>query len=334
MLKTFFKKTKKEEESTIASAPSSPPSKSSWLERLKHGLDKSSHLIGGGISGIFTKRKLDAEALEELEELLIMADLGVTTAAAITSRIAKNRFDKEISPEEIKTALAQEVTALLEPVTIPLVIPEGNAPHVIVMVGVNGNGKTTTIGKLARQLKDEGKSVMLAACDTFRAAAVEQLTVWADRNDCPIITGKEQADPASVAYNALEAAKAQAVDVLLIDTAGRLQNKANLMEELVKIIRVLKKLDETMPHQILLVLDATTGQNAFKQVQIFKDMVNITGLIVTKLDGTAKGGVVVGLADNFKLPIHAIGVGEGIEDLHAFEAGSFARNLVGIHSDE
>jgi fused signal recognition particle receptor len=203
-------------------------------------------------------------------------------------------------------------------------------PHVIVMVGVNGNGKTTTIGKIAKQLKNDGKSVMLAACDTFRAAAVEQLKVWAERTNCPIVTGKEQADPASVAYSALEQAKTDGHDVLLIDTAGRLQNKANLMEELVKIIRVLKKLDETVPHQILLVLDATTGQNAFKQVQIFKEMVNISGLIVTKLDGTAKGGVVVGLADKFRLPIYAIGVGESVEDLHAFDAQSFARNLVGI----
>lgn len=337
MFKSLFKKNKEvelapeaeqEETSPVQEAPQ--PEKKSWLQRLKGGLSKSSNLIGGGISGIFTKRKLDNEAIEELEELLIMADLGVETATSITSRIAKNRFDKEISPEEIKEALAQEVSAILEPVTKPLEIPASNSPHVIVMVGVNGNGKTTTMGKIAKQLTGEGKKVMFAACDTFRAAAVEQLNVWAERTGCPIVTGKDQADPASVAYTALERAKAEGQDVLLIDTAGRLQNKTNLMEELVKILRVLKKLDEHAPHQILLVLDATTGQNAFKQVQTFKEMVNISGLIVTKLDGTAKGGVVVGLADKFKLPILAIGVGEGVEDLHAFDAASFAQNLVGI----
>lgn len=319
MLKALFRKNS-----------ATPEEKPGWLQRLKTGLNKSSQLIGGGITGIFTRRKLDATAVEELEELLIMADLGVKTAATLSAHIAKNRFDKEVTAEEIKAALATEITNLLEPVAKPLVIPTTDQPHVIVMVGVNGNGKTTTIGKIAKQLKTDGKSVMLAACDTFRAAAVEQLNVWAERTGCSIVTGKDQADPASVAYTALEQAKEQKQDVLLLDTAGRLQNKTNLMEELVKIIRVLKKLDESVPHQILLVLDATTGQNAFKQVQIFKEMVNITGLIITKLDGTAKGGVVVGLADAFKLPIYAIGVGEGVEDLHAFDAQSFAKNLVGM----
>ena len=304
--------------------------KTSWLSRLKHGLKRTSSSLGGGISSIFTKRKLDAEALEALEELLITADIGVTTAGLITDAIAKDRFNKEVTPEEIKESLAQFVASILEPVAKPLPVNPSFKPEVILVAGVNGNGKTTTIGKLAKQFSDQGKKVMFAACDTFRAAAVEQLRIWAERTNSPIITGKEQADAASVAYTALEQARQENVDILLIDTAGRLQNKKNLMEELTKIVRVLKKADADVPHHALLVLDATTGQNAFKQVEIFKEAVNISGLIVTKLDGTAKGGVIVGLAKQFGLPIHAIGVGEGIEDLQPFEAESFARSLVGL----
>lgn len=306
-----------------------PVEKKSWVSRLKSGLSESSSKLTQGITQIFTHRTLDDEALEELEELLITADLGVKTASYITQAIAKNRYNKEITSEEMKTALAEEVAAVLAPVAKPIDY-QPLSPQVILVTGVNGNGKTTTIGKLAYQLQAQGKKVMMAACDTFRAAAVEQLVVWAERNACPIITGKHEADPASVAYTALEAAREQHMDVLLIDTAGRLHNKQNLMEELAKIVRVLQKLDADVPHNTLLVLDASTGQNAFHQLRVFKEMVNISGLIVTKLDGTAKGGVIVGLAKEFGLPIHAIGVGEGIEDLQPFDAQEFAENLVGI----
>lgn len=325
MFKSLFKKDTK---------PQIPPEenqpKTSWVSRLKQGLQRTSSSLGGGINAIFTKRKLDAEALESLEELLITADTGLATAASITATIAKGRFDKEISAEEIKEALASEVAAILTPVAKPLIIDPTLKPCVILVAGVNGNGKTTTIGKLAKQFSSQEKKVMFAACDTFRAAAVEQLRIWAERTNSPIITGKEQADAASVAYTALEKAKEAGVDILLIDTAGRLQNKKNLMEELTKVVRVLNKADSTVPHHALLVLDATTGQNAFKQVELFKEAININGLIVTKLDGTAKGGVVVGLAKQFNLPIYAVGVGEGIDDLQPFEAENFAKGLVGI----
>jgi fused signal recognition particle receptor len=304
--------------------------KTSWLNRLKTGLSKSSSKISDGISGIFTKRKLDAESIEALEELLIAADMGVATATEITEKIARNRFNKDISPEEVRAEIAEFVAEILLPYAKPLIIDSTLKPQVILVCGVNGNGKTTTIGKLAKQFKDEGKTVMIAACDTFRAAAVSQLEIWANRTGSTLIQGGHEAEPASVAYKALEEARAAKVDILLIDTAGRLQNKSNLMDELAKTIRVLKKLDPEAPHNTLLVLDATTGQNAHSQVDIFKKMVNLTGIIVTKLDGTAKGGVVVALAKQFSLPIHAIGVGEGIDDLRAFEAESFARSLTGI----
>jgi fused signal recognition particle receptor len=304
--------------------------KTSWLSRLKTGLGKSSAKLSDGITGIFTKRKLDAESIEELEELLIASDMGIATATAITDKIARNRFNKEISPEEVREEVAECVAEILAPYAKPLIIDTALKPQVIVVCGVNGNGKTTTIGKLAKQYKEEGKSVMIAACDTFRAAAVSQLEIWAERTNSPLIQGAHEAEPASVAYKALQQAREVGADVLLIDTAGRLQNKSNLMDELAKTIRVLKKLDPATPHNTLLVLDATTGQNAHSQVDIFKKMVNLTGIIVTKLDGTAKGGVVVALAKHFKLPIHAIGVGEGINDLRPFDARSFARSLMGI----
>lgn len=301
-----------------------------WLSRLKAGLSKTSSNITQGITGLFTKRKLDAEALDQLETLLIQADVGAAASARIVKAFGKQRLDKEIDEQEIKEAIAAEIATLLRPVASPFAIDTAHKPFVVLVVGVNGNGKTTTIGKFAHWLGGQGSKVMLAAADTFRAAAVEQLKVWAERNHCPIVTGAENADPASVAYKAVEEAKAQQCDVLMIDSAGRLHNKANLMAELQKIIKVIKKVDESAPHAVMQVLDATTGQNAIAQVDVFKSMVNVSGLVVTKLDGTAKGGIVVALAEKFGLPVHAIGVGEGIEDLRPFTAEEYARNLVGL----
>lgn len=280
-------------------------------------------------AAIVTKRKLDEAMLEALEELLISSDMGVTVAAEVTTALAKDRFDKEVSAEEVREVLAENLAALLAPVAKPLIVGDAR-PHVVLVVGVNGNGKTTTLGKLAQHYKNEGKKVMLAACDTFRAAAVEQLAEWGARVGVEVISGEPQADPGSVAYKALEEAKKKKIDVLLIDSAGRLQNKEGLMEELAKIIRVMKKLDADAPHHTVLVLDATTGQNAHSQVQVFKEKVNVSGLIVTKLDGTAKGGVVVALAKRFGLPIYAVGVGEAVEDLKPFAAADFARSLMGL----
>lgn len=301
-----------------------------WLSKLSGGLKKSSDKLSTGVKQIFTQKKLDDDTLDELEELLITADLGIAAAERIRETIAASKYDKEISEEEIKDALSEAITDILAPVTKELTLDDAAKPHVVLVVGVNGNGKTTTIGKLAKQYQDEGKKVMLAACDTFRAAAVEQLAVWADRVGCEIVTGPSEVDPASVAYQALEKAKKEGADVLLIDTAGRLHNKKDLMDQLAKIIRVMKKLDDAAPQHCLLVLDATTGQNAHKQVEVFKEVVDINGLIVTKLDGSAKGGVVVALAESFELPLYAIGVGEAVEDLQPFDAKSFADRLVGI----
>ncbi len=301
----------------------------SWLNKLKTGLSKSSTQLTENITGVFTKRKLDKAALDELEELLIMADIGLETAAKITQRLGEKRLNKEVSDHEIKLALADEIAEILEPYAYPIELGV-EAPQVLMMVGVNGNGKTTTIGKLAKFYKQEGERVMLCAADTFRAAAVEQLQEWGKRADVPVMTGANETDPASVAYHALETAKQGGVDVLMIDTAGRLQNKKNLMAELAKIVKVMQKIDDTTPHHVILVLDATTGQNALSQVAAFKELVNVTGLIVTKLDGSARAGVVVALADKFKLPIHAIGVGEQADDLRPFQAQDFARNLVGL----
>lgn len=298
-----------------------------FLKRLKFGLAKTSGKLGGGIAALFTKRKLDNTSLEELEELLIEADLGAGLAANLTAEFAKQRFDKNIEANEVREFLAEKIASILEPYAKPL-IAEQKDLTVIVMVGVNGNGKTTTIGKLASKFKQEGKKVMIAAADTFRAAAVEQIQEWGNRSGVPVVTGAFQADPASVAFQAVERAKAENIDILFIDTAGRLQNKSNLMAELQKIIKVIKKIDDSAPHQVIQVLDATTGQNALSQVSAFKEMVNVTGLIITKLDGTAKGGIVVALAREAKLPIHAIGIGEAIDDLGAFDPVDFARNLV------
>lgn len=301
-----------------------------WLGRLRHGLGRSSSKLSGGITGLFGKRRLDDEALEELEELLISADLGVTTAAKLTAAIAKSRFGNEVTGDEVRTALADEVAKILEPVAQTITINEANKPHVILVCGVNGSGKTTTIGKLARLFQAVGFKVMLAAGDTFRAAAIEQLQVWGDRAGCPVVTRAPGADAASLAFDAFQLARGERFDVLMIDTAGRLHNKGHLMAELEKIVRVLKKLDPSAPHDCLLVLDASVGQNAHSQVQVFREMVEVTGLAVTKLDGSAKGGVVVALAEKFGLPVYAIGVGEGIDDMRAFEAPAFARSLLGL----
>jgi fused signal recognition particle receptor len=300
-----------------------------WFARLRSGLSLSSNKISEGITGIFTKRKLDQAALDELEELLITADLGPATAAKLAAAVGKNRFDKEISGDEIRAALADEIGKILAPVEKPLFTLEAK-PFVILMVGVNGTGKTTTIGKLGQQFTREGKKVMLAAGDTFRAAAVAQLKVWGDRIGCAVVSKDEGADAAALAYEALDRAEAEGADVLMIDTAGRLQNKQNLMEELSKIVRVIRKKNAAAPHAILLVLDATVGQNAHSQLELFKEMVDITGLVVTKLDGTAKGGVLVSLAERFQMPVHAIGIGEGIDDLRPFAAVDYARAIVGL----
>jgi fused signal recognition particle receptor len=302
----------------------------SWLGRLKAGLTKSSSRITTGIADIFRKRRLDDEALQELEDLLITADLGPAVAVRLTENLAKTRFNKEVSDEDVRTALATDIASILEPVAVPLNIDATRSPHVVLVVGVNGSGKTTTIGKLAQTYKAQGLNVMLAAGDTFRAAAVAQLKIWGERTGCPVVSGKEGGDAAGLAYDALQQAKAQGVDVLLIDTAGRLHNKTDLMAGLEKINRVIKKLDETAPHDCLLVLDATIGQNAHNQVEAFRNMVQVSGLVVTKLDGSAKGGVLVALSEKFKLPVHAIGVGEGADDLRPFDAGAYARGLMGL----
>jgi fused signal recognition particle receptor len=306
--------------------------KSGWFARLKAGLSRSSGSLKEQIASVVTRRRLDAAVLEELEEALIMADLGVDTAAVLVKAVAKDRFGKEVTDTEIREALAAAVAKELEPVADALPHRARFRPQVVLVCGVNGTGKTTTIGKLANQAVGAGLKVVLAACDTFRAAAVEQLQVWGQRNGVPVIRGKEGADPAGLAFDALEQARAMDADLLMIDTAGRLHNKQALMDELRKIIRVIKKIDPEAPHDTVLVLDATTGQNAHSQVEIFKGMVEVSGLMVTKLDGTAQGGVVVALARRFGMPIHAIGVGEAIEDLRPFEATAFARALMGLDS--
>ncbi len=315
---------------SVADPLSDTPERKGWFARLKDGLSKSTSRLTDGISGIFTKRKLDDDALEELEELLIQADLGPVTAARIAAGLAKTRFGKEVTPQEVREYLAGEVEKLVTPVAKPLTVDAARKPHIVLVVGVNGTGKTTTIGKLARQFAAEGKSVWLAAGDTFRAAAVSQLKIWGERTGAPVVAKDTGADAAGLAYEAVEKARAAGADVLLIDTAGRLQNKTGLMDELRKVVRVIKKLDPEAPHTTLLTLDATTGQNAHSQVEIFKEMVAINGLILTKLDGSARGGVLVALAEKFGLPVHAIGVGEGVYDLRPFEPKQFARALVGL----
>lgn len=302
----------------------------SWWQKLKSGLARSSSSIGQGITDLFTKRKLDAATLEDFEDVLIRADLGLAVASRIVDAVGKNRYGKEIEGEEVKAILAAEVTKALEPVAIPLVIDETKKPFVLLMVGVNGAGKTTTIGKLASKFSSEGKKVMLAAGDTFRAAAIEQLQVWGKRVGAPVITRPQGSDASGLVFDALEDATNAQSDVLLIDTAGRLQNRTELMAELEKIIRVIKKKDVSAPHAVLLVLDATVGQNALSQVEIFGKVAGVTGLVMTKLDGTARGGILVALAETFKLPIHFIGVGEGIDDLEPFDAADFGKAIAGL----
>lgn len=301
-----------------------------WLSRLRGGLAKSASSLGDGISGLVGKRKLDDETLQDLEDLLISADLGVAAAAAVTKTLAATRYGKDVTTQQVRAALAEEIATILEPVAHPLVLDPAHKPFVILVTGVNGTGKTTTVGKLASHFREDGKTVFLAAGDTFRAAAIDQLKIWGERAGARVIAGKVGADAAGLAFDAYSEARKAGADVLLVDTAGRLQTKTNLMEELKKIVRVLKKVDESAPHASILVLDATTGQNAHSQVELFGEACGLTGLVMTKLDGTARGGVLVALASRFGLPINAIGVGEGIEDLAAFDAQNFARALAGI----
>ncbi len=299
------------------------------FERLKEGLSRSTAGLSDAVTGIFVGRKLDATTLAELEEALIRADLGAAQAQAITQAIGQDRYDATISDYDLKRLLAAEITKILKPVEQPLVVDRAKAPFVILVAGVNGTGKTTTIGKLAKHLARQKLEVMLAAGDTFRAAAIEQLQIWGERVGAEVVAGAAGADAAGLAYDALARARTANADVLLIDTAGRLQNKAGLMAELEKIVRVIRKLDASAPHAVLLVLDATTGQNAIQQVEAFKNAAPLTGLVMTKLDGTAKGGILVALAARFGLPIHFIGVGEGEDDLQVFVAENFAKALTG-----
>jgi fused signal recognition particle receptor len=309
---------------------SAPEPKRSWWRRLTEGLSRTSSALTTGITDIFTKRRLDAGTLEDLEDILIQADLGLPTAARVARAVGEGRYDRQIEPAEVKAILAREVEAILTPVAVPLVIDATKKPFVILMVGVNGSGKTTTIGKLAQKFRNEGRSVMLAAGDTFRAAAIEQLKVWGERTQAEVVSGQQGSDASGLAFEALQKAKAAGTDVLLIDTAGRLQNKTGLMDELAKVVRVIRKMDPEAPHAALLVLDATVGQNALSQVEAFQHTAGITGLVMTKLDGTARGGILVALAAKFGLPVHFIGVGEGVEDLEPFSAQEFARAVAGL----
>jgi fused signal recognition particle receptor len=301
-----------------------------WWQRLTGGMRRTSSSIGGAITDLVTKRKLDAAAIEDLEEVLIRADLGIDTAGRVAAAIAEGRYDKDASPDDVKAILAAEVEKILTPVAKPLAIAADARPFVILVVGVNGSGKTTTIGKLAARLTRERKTVTLVAGDTFRAAAIEQLKIWSERTGSGLVSGETGADAAGLAYEALAAARAKGTDVLIVDTAGRLQNKTALMGELDKIVRVMKKLDPTAPHAVLLVLDATVGQNALSQVAEFQKTAGVTGLVMTKLDGTARGGILVALAAKYGLPVHFIGVGEGVDDLAPFAAADFARAIAGL----
>ncbi|MGR6467634.1 signal recognition particle-docking protein FtsY [Rhizobium sp. PAMB 3182] len=311
-------------------APLVPPPKLSWFQRLRAGLARTSQQLSGQIAALFTKRKLDDDTLQELEDLLIQADLGVETAMRVTDTLASERYGKDVSGEDVSRIMASEITKVLSPVAKPLALDLSHKPHVILVVGVNGTGKTTTIGKLAAKLSGAGLKVMLAAGDTFRAAAIEQLKIWADRTKSGFIGTKIGADAAGLAFDAFKQAKENGSDVLIIDTAGRLQNKTELMAELEKIVRVLAKLDPDAPHTVLQTLDATTGQNAMNQVEIFKNIAGVNGLIMTKLDGTARGGILVAIAAKHKLPVYFIGVGEGVDDLEPFEAADFAEAIAGL----
>jgi len=303
--------------------------KTPWLARLSAGLKRTASALGSAISDLVTKRPLDAATIEELEDVLIRADLGVEVAGRIAAAVAEGRYDKTVAPEEVKRILAGEVEKVLGAVAKPLEIAPKN-PFVILVVGVNGSGKTTTIGKLAAKFVREGKSVMLAAGDTFRAAAIDQLKIWGERTRARVVAREPGADSAGLAYEALEAARAGRIDVLMVDTAGRLQNKAALMGELEKIVRAMKKIDAATPHAVLLVLDATVGQNALSQVEEFAKTAGVTGLVMTKLDGTARGGILVAIAERFRLPVHCIGIGEGVDDLEPFVARDLAAAIAGV----
>ncbi|MDX2257782.1 MAG: signal recognition particle-docking protein FtsY [Hyphomicrobiaceae bacterium] len=317
--------------STLPTLPATAPpaEKRGWLSRLTSGLGKTSQRLTESITGLFTKRKLDAATIDELEDLLIEADLGVEVASRITATVSRGRYEKGVSADDVRVLLAAEVERVLAPVARPLVIDATLKPHVILVVGVNGTGKTTTIGKLAARYRAEGRRVMLAAGDTFRAAAVEQLKIWGSRTGAAVMARDIGADASGLAFDALKAAREGAYDVLIVDTAGRLQNRQALMDELVKVVRVLGKVDPQAPHDVLLVLDATTGQNALQQVEVFRDKAGVTGLVMTKLDGTARGGILVAIAAKHAIPVHAIGVGEGVDDLQAFDAREFAAAMVG-----
>ncbi len=311
------------------SGDESSKSNEGWFARLKAGVSRTSASLSESLTSVLTKRKLDDDTLDELEEILLKADLGIEMADRIRDRLSTGRHERDISVDDVRAVLAEEVANVLEPVAKPLELIADAKPHVILVVGVNGTGKTTTIGKLAHQFIRDGKSVMLAAGDTFRAAAIDQLKIWASRVGADVVAKDVGADPAGVAFEALGQARENGVDVLLIDTAGRLQNKGDLMSELAKVVRVLKKFDAEAPHTVLLVLDATTGQNALSQVQTFQEIAGVTNLVVTKLDGSARGGIVVAIADKFGLPINAIGVGEGIDDFEPFDAHDYARAIAG-----
>jgi len=300
-----------------------------FFSRLKEGLSRSTQKLTGSLGAVLTRHKLDEAALQDLQDALVGADLGTEVAARIIESFRRTRFGADVTDAEVRAALADEIATILRPVALPLVIDRSLKPHVVLMVGVNGTGKTTTIGKLAQSYAEHGLRTMLVAGDTFRAAAVEQLQVWGERTGAVVVAGSPGADAAGLAYDALGRARAEGIDVLLVDTAGRLHNKSVLMDELRKIIRVMRKQDAAVPHSVLLVLDATTGQNALQQVNVFKDMVDVTGLVVTKLDGSARGGIVVALAQEFALPVHAVGVGEQATDLRPFDPMDYARGLVG-----
>ncbi len=307
-----------------------PAPRRSWFQRMRDGLARSSRELTGNIAGVFTKRKLDEDTLQDLEDVLIRADLGVETALRVTDSLASSRYGKDVSDAEVRSVMAAEVEKVLTPVAKPLELDLNHKPHVILVVGVNGTGKTTTIGKLAAKLTDGGLKVMLAAGDTFRAAAIEQLKIWGERTKSPVVATKLGADAAGLAYDAFEKAKEAGSDVLIIDTAGRLQNKTELMAELEKIVRVLGKLDPEAPHTVLQTVDATTGQNALSQVEIFRNVAGVNGLVMTKLDGTARGGILVAIAAKHRLPVYFIGVGEQVDDLEPFSASEFARAIAGV----
>ena len=314
--------------------PSSDPEpRSPWFTRLRQGLARSTEQFTAPITALVTKKKLDDETLEDLEDVLIRADLGVETATRITERLASERMGRDVSDAEVRGVMADEIERTLAPVAAELELDLDHTPHVMLMIGVNGSGKTTTIGKLAQKLYDAGFTSILVAGDTFRAAAVEQLEIWGARTNSPVVSSAVGADAAGLAYDAWQKAKEDGVDVMLMDTAGRLQNKAELMDELAKVVRVLKKLDPTAPHTVLLTLDATTGQNAMNQVDVFKDVAGVNGLVMTKLDGSARGGILVSIAAKHELPVYFIGVGEGVDDLEPFEARDFARAIAGLERE-